>query len=75
MGCGRLVSSLTSASLGLLLIVHPTVSSADDNCQQLEAISQQYAGVELTAVQKKMKRRMVAWYYKNCRTHRSAESN
>jgi hypothetical protein len=34
-------------------------ASANDNCQQLEALSRQYAGVTLTVDQEKLKRRLV----------------
>ena len=48
---------------------------ADVRCHQLEALSQQYAGVELTPAQKQMKWQMVVWYEHNCRTSRSAKAN
>jgi hypothetical protein len=71
----RLALRLASAGAALLLMTGATRSLADDNCQQLETLSQQYEGVELTVVQKQMKRRMIMWYNKNCRTHRSAQAN
>jgi len=40
---------------------------ADDRCQQLEALNRQYAGVALSADQKRIKRRLVAWYRQNCK--------
>jgi hypothetical protein len=49
--------------------------SANDNCQQLEALSQQYAGVTLTVGQEKLKRRLVVWYEKNCHDRRSANAD
>ncbi|MGA8611059.1 MAG: hypothetical protein WB760_04975 [Xanthobacteraceae bacterium] len=52
-----------SAFVGLV----PTQSFADDRCQQLEALHAQYAGVELTAYQKQIKVKLVAWYYTHCR--------
>jgi hypothetical protein len=56
---------------GLLLSVASTVAAADDNCQRLEALHRQYIGVVLTSDQKKLKRKLVAWYRKNCRpSHR-----
>ena len=49
---------------------------ADERCQQLESLAQQYAGVELNPAQRQIKRRMVVWYENNCRrTNRSAEAN
>jgi hypothetical protein len=52
---------------GLFLAVSSNSGLADDRCQQLEALNQQYAGVTLTADQKKLKIKLVAWYYKNCK--------
>ena len=49
--------------------------AANENCQQLEALSQQYAGVTLTAGQEKLKRRLVVWYERNCHERRSADAN
>jgi hypothetical protein len=60
---------------GLFLGAGATRSFASENCLQLETLSQQYAGVELTVYQKQIKRRLVAWYVKNCHGHRSAEAN
>jgi hypothetical protein len=31
----------------------------------LENLARQYAGVELTSLQKQLKRKLVAWYFKN----------
>jgi hypothetical protein len=52
-----------------------TRASADDNCQRLETLSQQYAGVTLTVDQERLKRRLVVWYERNCREHRTANAN
>jgi hypothetical protein len=38
----------------------------------LENLARQYAGVELTSPQKQLKRKLVAWYYKNCGERRAA---
>ena len=51
----------------------PSYSLAGDRCQQLEALAQQYAGVEWTSYQKQVKARMVVWYGHNCHGRRSAE--
>jgi len=48
------------------------VAKADDRCRQLEALNRQYAGVSLTAEQKKIKRQLVAWYNQNCRQRRAS---
>jgi hypothetical protein len=42
-----------------------------ENCQRLEALANQYAGVELTSDQKQLKRKMVSWYSTHC-MHRAA---
>jgi hypothetical protein len=69
--CGRMLCA------GLFLAIAPmasTASLANDNCQRLEALHRQYAGVTLTGEQKKLKRKLVAWYYKNCRPVRRADA-
>jgi hypothetical protein len=54
----------------------PTASLANDNCLRLEALDRQYAGVTLTADQQRLKRKLVAWYNRNCRptTSRRADA-
>ena len=65
--------SRTILAAGLLLGASSTSAfSNEENCQKLEALARQYAGVTLTPEQQKMKRQMVAWYNKNCRTRRAA---
>ena len=59
---------------GLFLTVASTTALADERCQQLEALNQQYAGVQLTSTQKQLKSQLVAWYKQNCRPTRSAEA-
>jgi hypothetical protein len=38
--------------VALFLAVPSTAALADERCQQLEALNQQYAGVQLTSTQK-----------------------
>ena len=59
---------------GLFLAVASTAVLADERCKQLEALNQQYAGVQLTNAQKQLKSQLVAWYRQNCRPTRSAEA-
>jgi hypothetical protein len=59
---------------GLFLTVPSTAALADERCQQLEALNQQYAGVQLTSAQKQLKSKLVAWYKQNCSKTRSAEA-
>jgi hypothetical protein len=59
---------------GLFLTVVSTAALADDRCQQLVALNQQYAGVQLTSMQKQLKSQLVAWYRQNCRPTRSADA-
>ena len=59
---------------GLFLTVASTAALADDRCQQLVALNQQYAGVQLTSTQKQLKNQLVAWYRQNCRPTRGAEA-
>jgi hypothetical protein len=61
---------ILAISLIVFVEVLPTqVLAVDERCHQLEALNAQYAGVALTADQKQTKRKMVAWYYGNCRGH------
>jgi hypothetical protein len=52
-----------------------TEAFSNQNCRKLESLARQYAGVKLTAEQKQLKRRLVAWYNGNCKTTRSAQAN
>ncbi len=72
---------LTSAALirpvlcaGLFLAVAATTASADERCQQLVALNQQYKGVALTSDQKQLKVQLVVWYKANCVKTRSASA-
>jgi hypothetical protein len=58
-----------------LSVIAPQGAAANDNCRRLEALSVQYTGVELSADQKKLKQKLVAWYNKNCHGDQSAEAN
>jgi hypothetical protein len=71
-GCLRL--SVLSAIVGLLIVGSPLPSFADERCSQLEMLSQQYAGVELSLTQRAIKRRLVVWYDRNCRVRRTAQN-
>jgi hypothetical protein len=59
---------------GLFLAVAATTASADERCQQLVALNNQYKGVELTAAQKQIKVQLVSWYKANCVKTRSASA-
>jgi len=70
---------LTSAALvrpvlcaALLLCAAATTASADDRCQQLVTLNNQYKGVALTSDQKQLKVKLVSWYKANCVKTRSA---
>jgi hypothetical protein len=52
---------------GLFFVVTASGAIADERCQQLEALNRQYAGVTLTSSQQQLKRKLVAWYFTNCR--------
>jgi hypothetical protein len=56
-------------SAGLLLALSLNAASSAESCQQLEALANQYAGVELTSTQKQFKRKMVVWYSTHCSRH------
>jgi hypothetical protein len=59
---------------GLFLAVAATTASADERCQQLVALNQQYKGVALTDDQKQIKVQLVSWYKANCGKTRSASA-
>jgi len=67
----RLLRGL-ALSACMVLTVAPILASSSkpalsaENCERLEALASQYAGVELTSAQKQLKRKMVAWYATNC---------
>jgi hypothetical protein len=44
---------------------------SNEKCQQLEELSRQYASVELTSVQKQLKRKLMTWYNANCGVRRA----
>jgi hypothetical protein len=53
-------------SAGLILAFSSNVALSAENCERLEALAAQYAGAELTSVQKQLKRKLVTWYATNC---------
>jgi len=61
--------SLAILSAGLILALSSIAGLSAENCQRLEALAAQYAGVELTDEQKQQKRKMVAWYSTHCIRH------
>jgi hypothetical protein len=67
----RLSSIVITA--GLLHAASGSGALGSDNCRRLEDLSRQYAGVQLTSDQQKLKRRLVSWYNVNCRRTRSAD--
>jgi hypothetical protein len=63
-GLARHSCAIISATLILAFSSNAALSA--ENCQRLEAIAMQYAGVELTSTQKQLKRQMVVWYLVHC---------
>lgn len=63
------------ATAAVLVAFVPNQSLADGRCQQLEALKVQYAGVQLTAEQQQLKRKLVAWYSGHCTGRRVAAEN
>jgi hypothetical protein len=51
---------------GLILVLSSNAAPGTESCEQLVALSNQYAGVELTSTQKQYKRKMTVWYVINC---------
>lgn len=43
-------------------------SYGNERCRQLESLNQQYSGASLTSSQMALKRKLVAWYMRNCTT-------
>jgi hypothetical protein len=60
---------LAALSAGLILTLSSNVASSTENCERLEALAVQYAGVELTRGQKQLKQRMIIWYSTHCIVH------
>ena len=71
---GQYIFGIVAAAL-IFALFAASPAFADEHCHQLEALSQQYAGVELTSAQKQIKRRMIVWYERNCRSSRSADAD
>ena len=66
-------SSVHALCAGFFISAVSTAAVADQRCQQLEELHRQYAGVQLTSSQQKLKVRLVAWYQQNCaRTRRAS---
>lgn len=59
----------------LLAAAATTASAADERCQQLVTLNNQYKGVALTSDQKQLKVKLVSWYKANCMKTRSAAAN
>lgn len=61
-------------SVGLVIATSGAIAhSNESNCRRLEDLARQYAGVQLTSQQQKLKRRLIAWYNGNCKRMRSAD--
>ena len=56
---------------GLILAFSSNAAFSTENCQRLEILAAQYAGVDLTSAQKQFKRKMVVWYSMHCIRHAS----
>ena len=72
--------SFVGLAIGLSLAMTSSAALGNENCQKLEALAQQYAGVQLTSSQKVLKRQLVTWYKQNCgprrdEARRVAQSN
>lgn len=47
-------------------------SEGNERCRQLESLNQQYSGASLTSSQMALKRKLIAWYMRNCMTTQQA---
>jgi transposase len=61
--------SLAALFAGLILAFSSNAALSAENCERLETLANQYAGVELTSAQKQLKRKMVVWYSTHCVRH------
>ena len=68
-------AAILALSLSASVVFVPTLSLADERCQQLLALRTQFAEVELTSDQKQIKVQLVAWYYTHCRRHHMARAD
>jgi hypothetical protein len=48
--------------------------ASDNNCQRLEELAKEYAGVKLSIDQQALKRRLVVWYESSCRERHAAST-
>ena len=75
-GNGFAARLLLIASIVLVVAMSGTsAQSNESNCRRLENLARQYAGVQLTSQQQKLKRRLVACYSGNCNRMQSADVN
>jgi hypothetical protein len=62
----NLLKAIGTCVLGVSVMTAPAVAGTEANCHRLEALAVQYAGVALTPNQQTLKRKLVAWYGRNC---------
>ena len=78
-GNGFAARLLLIASIVLVVAMSGTSAQSNEsnesNCRRLENLARQYAGVQLTSQQQKLKRRLVGWYNGNCKQMQSADVN
>jgi hypothetical protein len=67
-------SSMLMIAAALLVATSGTDALSNENCRRLEDLARQYAGVELTSAQQRLKRRLTAWYNDNCKRARNVHA-
>jgi ABC-type transport system involved in cytochrome c biogenesis ATPase subunit len=67
-------SSMLMIAAGLLVATSGTGALSNENCRRLEDLARQYAGVQLTSAQQRLKRRLTAWYNDNCKRTRNVHA-
>ena len=60
------------AACSLIAMSGTAALSNENNCRRLENLAREYAGVQLTSQQQQLKRRLVGWYNRNCKTRSAA---
>jgi hypothetical protein len=74
LGIGNLFVRPVIIAAAVLATSATDVLSSPTNCERLESLARQYAGVQLTSQQQQLKRRLVAWYNVNCKRVQNARS-
>jgi hypothetical protein len=67
-------SSMLMIVAGMLVATSSTGALSNENCRRLEDLARQYAGVQLTSAQQRLKRKLTVWYNDNCKRARNVHA-